>query len=776
MSFQIPAFSRRPFLWGALGYMALNLLLFGDLFWVGNDQVLSSAQTDIFFHFASWRQFAFDQLRQGHLVLWNPHYLCGVPFLGGFEAALLYPPNWLFMVLPLGEALNLGIVLHVILAGFLTYLWALQRGQHPLAAFIAGVIFMWGGAYYLHLFAGHLPNLCVMAWTPLLFLCIDQLIEKASMRWILWGILAVSMQILAGHPQYVYFTAIIAWIYCLISLKDTDSKVRLIVSLAAVYLGASLLTAVQLWTGFEAFQECGRNIPLETNSAESFSFPPENVLTLFLPDFFGNLTTAAYWGRWFLWEVSIYMSVTGFFLAVLGVVLNPSARKGRLLAVTGFAFLFSLGAFTPLYHFFYLYVPFFKSFRGVCKFDYLTALFLALLAGMGMDPICRRIPLSRWVRSASLSAGVLLTVLGFWIYRSAQNPATGFWGGWFTSVHWLEKTVSVMGDSQKQSYVIDAGLQAGRALGVSGGIFLLMALILWLLSRKQGLVYALAGLCVLELFVFARSNRPTFDLEALEKKFETLQDFHSKNPGDYRVYGTGSASLVSGMDDIWEDEPMVLGRYGRFVCRSQNLRENQLFSVVPIFQKFPPVLGMLRLKYRIFMNEDPIRIASFPFKRLPRMQLMKNFQVIPNGTELLGDMMDAHFDPSRQVFLESVPSVVPGPEEVKGTVSWKDLSTDQIEIRADLPQAELLLITDNYSDGWHAKALPGSDQDHYEVMPADYCLRAVPLSKGSHHFLLEYRPVVFEVGKWVSIVSCILYVVAFLLDARRKVIPTRTVL
>ncbi len=753
--------------------MALNLLLFGDLFWAGGNQVLSSPQTDLYFHFTAWRQFAFEQLRQGHLVLWNTHYLCGAPFLGGFEAALLYPPNWLYMVLPLGAALNLGMVLHVFLAGFLTYLWAHHRGLHPLAAFTSGVIFMWGGAYYLHLFAGHLPNLCVMAWAPLVFLCIDQLTEKFSIRWILLGVFAVSMQVLAGHPQYVYFTAIMAWIYCLIGLKGADAKFKLVLSLAAIYLGACLLTAVQLWTGFEAFEECGRNIPMEMNSAKSFSFPPENILTLFLPDFFGNLTTEPYWGRWFLWEVSIYMGVVGTFLAVLGASTNPSNSKGRLLAAAGLAFLFSLGAFTPLYDFFYQYVPFFKGFRGICKFDILTALFLALLAGMGLDSIFRNKKSPRWGVLGASGAGVLLIGLGFSVYRSAQNPAMGSWATWFSSIHWLEKTVDAMGDSQRLSYVTEAGSQAGRALQMGGGIFLLLSLLLWSSSRKRSMVYALAAVCILELFAFARANRTTFDLAVLEKKFQTLQDFHSQNPGDYRVYGTGSDSLVSGMDDIWEDEPMILGRYGRFVCRSQGLTENQLFSVVPIFQKFPPVLGILRLKYRFFMNEDPIRIAPFPFKSLPRMQLMNHFQVIPDGDQLLDNLQNNSFDPFRKVFLETMPSVLPGSGEVQGTVSWKDLSTDQIEVRADLPQPELLLITDNYSEGWHAKALPDGVQGRYQVMPADYCLRVIPLSKGNHHFLLEYRPVVFEIGKWVSIVSCILYVVVLLPGGWRKFIPTK---
>ncbi|HJT23569.1 MAG TPA: hypothetical protein VJ873_03280 [bacterium] len=767
MTFKIPAFSRHPVVGGALGYGVLNLLLFGDLFWIGKNHVLSSPQADLYLHFVAWRQFAFEQLRQGHLVLWNPHYLCGAPFFGGFEAALLYPLNWIYLILPLGPALNLGIVLHVFLAGFFTYLWALHRGQQPLAAFMAGTIFMWGGAYFLHLFAGHLPNLCTMVWAPLIFLSVDGLIERKSARWVGLGIFAVSMQILAGHPQYVYFTAIIVGIYFLFHLKDSGHPWELAGSLFAVYGGAALLTAIQLWTGFEAFTECGRNIPLEFDSAKSFSFPPENILTLFLPGFFGNLSTAPYWGRWYLWEVSLYIGIVGLFLVIVGVVSGADSKKWKLLIVAGMAFLFSLGAFSPLYRFFYEVVPFFQGFRGICKFDYLTALLLALLAGMGMDQILRQKKIPRWMVLFSLSTGVTLAAGGTFIYVSAQSTA-GYWNGWFSTVHWLQKNLALMGDAQRQTYVLQAGRQSARALWIGGGTFLAVALLLKLPIENAQRAFALTALCLLELFLFARANRPTFDLAGLEKKFEIVRDFYSENPGEYRVYGTGSASLVTGLDDIWEDEPMVLGRYGRFVCRSQNLSENQLFSVVPIFQKFPPLLGMLRLKYRFFMNEDPVRIAPFPFKSLPRMLLVNDFRTIPDGHRLLDGMFNESFDPSRQLFLESNPLPPPMPGKPEGKVAWRDLSTDQVEITADLPKSELLLISDNYSEGWHARALPDSTQGRYQVMPADYFLKAIPLSQGKHHLVLEYRPTIFVIGKWVSIVSCILYVVLLLWDRRNR--------
>ncbi|MGZ5566333.1 MAG: hypothetical protein ACXWKG_04895, partial [Limisphaerales bacterium] len=69
----------------------------------------------------------------------------------------------------------------------------------------------------------------------------------------------------------------------------------------------------------------------------------------------------------------------------------------------------------------------------------------------------------------------------------------------------------------------------------------------------------------------------------------------------------------------------------------------------------------------------------------------------------------------------------------------------------------ILLVTDAYSRFWKVHALEPSSQQNYEILPADYCLRAVPLAAGHHLLKMEYRPPAFTVGKWVSLVSVLTY-------------------
>jgi hypothetical protein len=755
--------TNRPFCFGIGGLVLLNLLLFGDVLFGGGGRVLSNLPSDLSLLFAAWRQFAFEQLAQGHLALWNPHYLCGAPFLGGFEAGLLYPPNWLFLVLPLVFSLNFNMALHVFLAGAFTFLWAYHRGLKVLACFVSGAVFMFGGAFYLHLYAGHLSHLCTMVWAPLIFLCLDGFFQKPSLRWIAAGIFAVSMQVLAGHPQYLYFTAILAGLYAFLNIKGRRDKWNILGGVAAMIAGAGLLAAAQLWTGIQAFLECGRNMTLAYGSASSFSFPPQNLLTLILPEFFGNLRDAHYWSQWFLWEVSLFTGVTAFFLAVLGAIWGEPLKRRWAVTCAAVALVLSLGAYTPLFRFFYEWFPIFRGMRGICKFDFLVLLFLAILAGIGLDELMRRKKIPSWPVFATLITGLALSAAGLALFAGNRAGTSGIWFNWFTSVRWLRKSLVEMGGEtglnspRVAELVLKAGVHAAFSLVIAGATFLLLSFLLKMTKTKPATAYAIAALSLFELFWFAAVNRPTFEYFRLEKKFQEIREQYAKDKGDYRVYGTGSASLAAGGYDIWVDQPMVLGRYGRFVCFSQGLAENQLFSVVPIFKTFSKVFGMVRLKYLINLDQEPIEIYRTPFKLLPRMLLVYDWEMKKDAAEILPALFEPAFDPIQRVYLEGEPGFTPPPPGLSGRVQWKDLNTEKIEIEVDTPRDALLLVTDNYSSGWKAVSLSG-EKKRYHVVPANYFLRAVPLQAGRHHFLMEYRPRAFEIGKWVSLLSGLLYV------------------
>jgi hypothetical protein len=90
----------RSFTIGPLGLLVLTLAMFFDVLFLPGDTVLSNARTDLASQFVHWRGFGFGEMSRGNLPLWNPHVYGGAPFLAGFQSALLYPLNVLYLVLP----------------------------------------------------------------------------------------------------------------------------------------------------------------------------------------------------------------------------------------------------------------------------------------------------------------------------------------------------------------------------------------------------------------------------------------------------------------------------------------------------------------------------------------------------------------------------------------------------------------------------------------------------------------------------------------------------
>jgi uncharacterized membrane protein YfhO len=160
-------------------------------------------------------------------------------------------------------------------------------------------------------------------------------------------------------------------------------------------------------------------------------------------------------------------------------------------------------------------------------------------------------------------------------------------------------------------------------------------------------------------------------------------------------------------------------------------------------------------------------------KSLQRFQLINQWEKISDPEEMFKKLDNAGFPFDQKVFLEEVPDPVPGLLKPKGIVEVIDRSTDEMEIKAELSQPALLVFAENYTEGWEAISFPDSVQKEYSVIPADYILRTVPLSAGKHHFILQYRPILYVVGFWISIFSIVFYLLAIGLLIRRWFIGLR---
>lgn len=163
---------------------------------------------DAFVYFYPLRQYAADALKQGHFPLWNPYYFLGAPFFANIQTAVLYPGNLLFLLLPTPYAYSASVVGHVLLAGVAMYLFARRSLEvSALPALLGSIAFMFSG--FLSGQVGHINQLTVAAWMPLLLVTFDEAVRRRSVALAIATGLVGTLQLLAGHTQEWYFSTVI---------------------------------------------------------------------------------------------------------------------------------------------------------------------------------------------------------------------------------------------------------------------------------------------------------------------------------------------------------------------------------------------------------------------------------------------------------------------------------------------------------------------------------------------------------------------------------------
>jgi hypothetical protein len=572
---------------------------------------------------------------------------------------------------------------------------------------------------------------------------------------------AAAMQVLAGHMQYAYYTAIAAAAYCAARMiVEPGVRRRALPGLAVSYAAAAALSAVQLMPGMAAVDEGVRQTRLAYSVAGMFSLPPENLATFIAPGFLGVLNPLTYWGRCYLWEMSVFVGVSGLVLAA-AAYRNPDSReRTRMeLAIAGTLLVLALGVHTPLFRALYAIVPEFDRFRGVSKFTYPAILFLVLAVGRGADLMAAGASPRGRLPALVAQAAAVAGLAGFFLreYPECIAPLMRF----------VERTkesyvaASVYADRE---FIHGAGVRAGGSLLCAAGVLVLLSASLALAPRRPLLRWVPLALLSIEMLGFAKSHFAWS--RTADAMPPALRAYAQARPGDYRVYDglAPDNGYLLGVPDVGGLDPLPLKRYAEFAAYTQGADPDKATGEI-LFKGFPPIMTMLRFSYAFMPKPDSANacdVVAMDRKPMARVQLVTDYRVLPDRNAIFAALSDPGFDPRKTALLESEPYPRPRPSSDPGDVRVTRVSTDELVIEANVASPALLLVTDLYSRDWRAQALPGSVQAQYQVMPANYVIRAVPLAAGHHAIRMVYIPSGFRLGAMISIAAWVVLAIVAL--------------
>ncbi len=760
------------------------------------------------FYYPMWKYGA-TCLKGGEIPLWNPLVNMGQPFLANVQTCAFYPLTVLFFLPSFLWAFNSYIVLHLVLAGFFTYLWMRDcEVSHP-SAILAALAYSLSG--YSMSTMQLTISLCSAAYFPLVLLCFRRALLDRSFLWKSLTGVTLLFQYLAGDPAiFIGSVLVLSFFTVYLVLREFLAQKRWVLG-----PGVSLIQVFAVFFGLSAFQSLlfaeliGRSMRVDFVTGEKmlWSMQYNDLVSIAVP-FFSDLSMYVmnYWSRQ-SWLENYYAGVTVLALAGLsGLFRKRNARLGChwLLAILGLGM--ALGSHSLIYVSFYKFFPLLNFVRYPIRFFYIFSFAVACLAGFGLEGLSKKDELKNWaVRLIGIGLIVLLVAV-LWLtlsfdsivlklFESAKNHFSELLKYYYTEADFMDSITATLNNAKRSLIFLSFSLAAFFAaltLKVRRAVLVSFIGVLALLDLSGGNVVepAVKGSLIETL---------SPNLKVILKDQDTKLFRISASPQTAREQNFHDAA---GFVAQWQDQKerlvssfmMVYGLYDFMGYDSVILREvdnvQKIFAKLKLsdpkhlveFQGYrfeSRIMDLLNVKYVASPNPrltGPLKLVRkstvshlyLNQSYLPRAFLVQNAVIAKTAGESLEKIMSKDFDPLKTVYLEESPPALssgrtpPVPERLEkmsGGVTISKYSAELVRMTAEVGlEAPWLFFSDAYYPGWVAEV----DGKPTKIYKANYAFRAIRLSPGNHEIVWRYDPILFKVGSAITLATLFALMVYYL--------------
>ncbi|TVP55411.1 MAG: hypothetical protein EA351_10845 [Gemmatimonadales bacterium] len=762
------------------------------------------------------RLFFAEALQTTGFPAWNPYILGGTPFLESLVGGdALHPLSVaLFYLTEPYRALGWKLVLHVGLSGFFMFGWLRILGVSRGAAMLGGLGFLLSPWMVSLVFPGHDGKIFVTAMTPLLFWLAEWMWHRRDLLPPALLALAIATVIFSTHFQMAYFLFGGLGAYMIFRAIQVGRRegpgpagrhfatFLLFSILGAGAAGIQLIPAVDYVT--EHSRRAATTVGAETPEAArafsaSWSLHPEEALALAVPEFVGANTRSegwaaeSYWGRNAFKLNHEYLGAGVLLLALLAFLgpLRGGAPPGIrwfLLGMGGVAFLFALGANTPVWRLFYEIVPGISLFRAPSMAIFLTGFGALTLMALGVDrgadlldgldeakaPVGKkgggRTGSSGGPPASSLRPGALRVVRTLGVGTAlfllgGVLAASGILFQLWTAVVYPGISDQAIATLEASRGFIVIGFFVTAVIGGA------LTLVWWAAAR--GLIGGVVLALILTLVVGAdlfRVNVPfiqTLDparVTVPDPNLRFLQDRVREEP-PFRVF-----SMIQGGQDV---EPANFGielagghhpndllRYNQLIGMRgggvpENLasfNENALYILNVRYLLWPGSIEGVEPVSQVQLQDGRIWASVYPYPGGPRARVVGSYRQVGEGEALSVVLDEEGFDPRRETVLERRPAVEPGGEGVGGRVEWIERTPDRLHFRVEATGPALVVVAENWFPAWTARV----DGEQTEVLRADHTLRAISVPQGRSEVVMTYESSQLRVALRLSLASLLL--------------------
>jgi hypothetical protein len=721
---------------------------FWDVLWLPPGRMITG--NDLDHMFLPWLRFARSSIQHGTLPLWNPYTFSGLPFAANPQPAVFYPPTWLALLVPVETALNLILVLHIWLAGVGAYVWLRFEGASRSGGFLGAIIYCFSGYFSVRIFAGHLGVVTTQAWLPFLLWGLGRAVRKRSWKLSVAAGLPVALSVLAGHTASFVLVGLAVICYALFLAwerwRESGSVVPagkvLLQGAVMVAIGAAL-AAVQLLPAVELVLDSARQASSGYEFASRFSWPPGYLITLLVPNFFGEPVRTGYWGDGIYDEFVLYVGVLPLLLALLGLRLRH--RLIPFLAALGLGgLLVSFGGYASAHRVLHRFLPIFQWMRAPARAGFLfviaaagMAAFAAAALGAGDEAERKRLlrPLTWTKVGLTIAVATTVVVAGFGAFGLLRedNPAAA-------RLYHLANSTALF------------------------AFFLLLAssfVLAWRPSSRNGAAYwtLAVGLVVVDLWTFGGGLLHPVEIEPSAYWQVVAEVVGEQDQARVLPWGLNdffqNGGMEYGLRSVFGYDPLILQRYEEFITSWPDTRARTydllnagyLVAGGPLDfagEEWPEAPRLLAERDGVYVYERP--------GALPRAWVATEV-LVQDGASILATIRDPVFDPLTTALVEQqVACELPsGSEADASSAEVVRYEPSGVEVLVN-SGGGLLIVSEVYYPGWRATI----DGASAELVRTDYVLRGLCVPAGEHTVELVYDPPLLKVGLAITAITAVL--------------------
>jgi len=648
-----------------------------------------------------WRLAVVRDFKSGRWPLWNPAYFLGMPLLANFQSAALSLSNIFFLFLREPLAWGLGVVFQSLLSLLAMRFYLKNKKLSDGSSLLGAVVFSFSGfAVVWHQYNVH-------GWTmlflPLILLFSDKYFRSKKNFWLFLLSLAVAFQIFSGYVPIVIYSWLIVGSW-LIFRRRIFSR-NFWPWLLFVFLGLGI-ASIQILPGVELVKLSIHKIDPIAEAGGSKYLPLRNLITLAIPNFFGNPATGNFWGKPFYDNFAFWVGALPLLLAIFALSLFKKKKEVVFwLAMIGLGFCLSFN--NPIGNFLakILFLEGGISARAVFLIDFS----LAVLAAFGLDFLVKEKQKRRFV-IVGFFLVLLIVLAGFFACRGASIE---------------EKTIALRNSVVPLfSLVLVGGLtlfsfRLKKWTRIFPAAFLVLTIFsLWYPARKYWSF-------VPEKLIFPRT--PVIDfLKSQPRPFR----FEPGNVIPQNMWMPYNLETVSGYDTLL---PKKQGEFLRLVETGHIPNRVSRVQLLSNYQSnlFP----FLNVKYFLAKKVTDKGIYS-PQGRAPAIFKNPRFNLV-------------FADKTVEVYEDRKALPRFWFSSGKGTVKILDYLPGRERLRVKTDKKAVLVESAAFYPGWKAKL----DGKAIEIVEKNNVFRSYLIPQGDHDLEIFYSPNSFKIGLVISLIS-----------------------